>query len=83
MTKSNESSSTQKRAKHRTTGAFRCLSCFKHLSPPKEATLYTCPKCDYEWRVAWFTPEEPRIRGPVWESYEKLNQAKMTEKGEK
>ena len=83
MTKSKESSSVQERAKQRTTGAFRCLSCFKHLSPPKGATQYTCPQCSYEWRVAWFTPEEPRIRGPVWESYEQLTQAKMTEKGGK
>ena len=80
MTKTKESNALKERAKNRTTGAFRCLSCFKRLSPPKGATEQTCPHCGYEWRIAWFNPEEPRIRGPVWDAHEKLTQAKMDAK---
>jgi predicted RNA-binding Zn-ribbon protein involved in translation (DUF1610 family) len=80
MAKSKESTSTQERAKHRTTGAFRCLSCFERVTPPDGAASYTCPNCGYAWRVWWFNPNEPRIRGPVWDSHEKMTQAKMKEK---
>ena len=80
MTKNNESTSTTERAKNRTTGAFRCLSCFKRVTPPKGAATFKCPQCGYDWRVWWFNPDEPRIRGPVWDAHEKLTQARMMEK---
>ena len=71
----------EKSIKGRTTGQFRCLYCFERVVPPKDATEYTCAKCGYAWRIWWFSPDEPRIRGPVWEKYEKLSREKMAEKG--
>ncbi|MEA1966898.1 MAG: hypothetical protein U9N77_01560 [Thermodesulfobacteriota bacterium] len=67
--------------KGRTTGQFRCLYCFKHLAPPRGATEFTCPNCGYAWRVWWFNPGEPRIRGPVWDNHEKLTKEKMQQQG--
>jgi DNA-directed RNA polymerase subunit RPC12/RpoP len=71
----------QDRSKGRTTGKFRCLYCFERLSPPRGATQYTCPSCGYSWRVWWYSPTEPRVRGPVWEEDEKLTQQKIKEQG--
>lgn len=79
MIKSKENTALQKRAKNRTSGAFRCLSCFKRLAPPKGTTEYTCPHCGFEWRVWWYNPNEPRIRGPVWAANEKLTLSRMAE----
>ena len=83
MTKSPKSTKTKDRAKHRTTGVFRCLYCFERVKPPAGAQEYTCPKCGYAWRIYWFNPQEPRIRGPVWEANEKLTQKKMMQKESK
>lgn len=79
MEKTKKDTSTQERAKHRTTGAFRCLTCFERVKPPEGAETYTCPQCGFAWRIWWFNPQEPRIRGPVWDTNEKLTQAKMVE----
>ncbi len=83
MAKPKKSSSIKERAKHRTSGVFRCLFCFERVKPPAKSTQYTCPNCGYAWRIWWFGPNEPRIRGPVWEAHEKLTQQKMTEMEEK
>jgi hypothetical protein len=45
-----------------------------------------CPKCGSEWRIFWIKPGFPRVKGPVWETSEKLAHeqwAKFTEKTEK
>jgi DNA-directed RNA polymerase subunit RPC12/RpoP len=57
----------------RSMGAFRCLQCFKRISPPPAAKTYKCPHCGYEWRVFWISPEIPRIRGPVWDVNRRLS----------
>ncbi|RLB90377.1 MAG: hypothetical protein DRH26_09800 [Deltaproteobacteria bacterium] len=81
MAASNKKETVKQAVAGRTTGQFRCLYCFKRLSPPRGATEFTCPNCNYAWRVWWFNPGEPRIRGPVWENYEKLTKEKMQQGG--
>ncbi|MFC1920954.1 hypothetical protein ACFLYQ_04430 [Chloroflexota bacterium] len=69
--------------KGRSMGNVRCLQCFERISFPSGATQAACPKCGFEWRLSWnMGPDFPRIRGPVWETNEKLVK-QMTEKGEK
>jgi ribosomal protein L37AE/L43A len=69
--------------KARTKGQFRCLYCFTRVSPSKGAKVFTCEKCGYSWRIWWFGPEDPRIRGPVWDDYEKRTQKIMDKEGGK
>lgn len=71
----------QERTQGRTRGQFRCLYCFERNSPPQGSKVYTCPHCGYSWRIWWFKPDEPRIRGPVWEDDEKLTQQIIKEQG--
>ncbi len=66
MTKLNKNNNTIDPARNRTNYQFRCLHCFKRVTPPKGAKVYTCPHCNYSWRISWFNSNEPRIRGPVW-----------------
>lgn len=67
----------------RTIGAFRCLNCFKRISPPAGAKEYKCPYCGFEWRVFWINPNVPRIRGPVWDVNRKLAEEELTKKSTK
>jgi hypothetical protein len=44
-----------------------------------------CPKCGSEWRIFWIKPGFPRVKGPVWETSERLAHeqwSKITEKKE-
>ena len=76
-------------AQTRTYGQFRCLnpSCTSRLSAqPGQATV-KCAKCGSEWRIAWVKAGFQRVRGPVWETSERLadeamakNMAKKEEK---
>ncbi|MCF8045702.1 MAG: hypothetical protein K9J83_07555 [Desulfarculaceae bacterium] len=68
--------------KDRTTGQFRCLYCFTRVKPPRGAETFTCENCGYAWRIWWFSPTEPRIRGPVWDQHEKLSREKMKKQGD-
>ena len=66
-------------AQTRTYGQFRCLnpSCTSRLSAqPGQATV-KCAKCGSEWRVAWVKAGFPRVRGPVWETSERLAEEAM------
>jgi DNA-directed RNA polymerase subunit RPC12/RpoP len=68
----------------RTMGAFRCLNCFKRVSPQMGAKEYKCPHCGYEWRVFWISADVPRIRGPVWDTNRRMAEedvAKAEKKG--
>ena len=31
-----------------------------------------CPKCGSEWRIFWIKAGFPRVKGPVWETSQKL-----------
>ncbi len=79
MSKKTEESATKKVVKGRTSGQFRCLNCFERLTPPPGAKTFTCPNCGYAWRIYWFNPGEPRIRGPVWDVNEAQTQKIMAE----
>ncbi|MDH5696121.1 MAG: hypothetical protein OEZ00_05895 [Dehalococcoidia bacterium] len=71
-------------AKGRTVGAIRCLNCFERLSPPKDAKIFKCPNCNFEWRIWWVSPDVPRIRGPVWDVDRRLaEEAVRKEEGRK
>ena len=32
---------------------LRCLNCFARMDIPPRATVYTCPKCETEYEMAW------------------------------
>jgi DNA-directed RNA polymerase subunit RPC12/RpoP len=68
-------------AKGRSIGVFRCLNCFERVSPPRGAKTYKCPRCSFEWRVFWVSPDMPRIRGPVWEVNRRLAEEATNKKG--
>ncbi len=65
---------SERTARGRTHGAFRCLNCFERNTPEGGAKVYKCPKCGFEWRVSWPSPTIPRIRGPVWETNRRLTE---------
>ena len=48
--------------------SVRCSSCLKRITIPERASRATCPYCDMQFRISWVTPDQPRIRGPVWEA---------------
>lgn len=79
MSQTKKSESLQERSRGRTTGKFRCLNCFERIAPPPGSKTYTCPHCGYAWRVWWYNPQEPRIRGPVWETDEELAQREISD----
>ena len=46
--------------------SVRCSSCLQRITIAVKATEATCPYCDMRYRISWVTPDQPRIRGPVW-----------------
>ena len=66
--------------KGRSISAFRCLNCSERIVPPPDVKTYKCPRCGFEWRVFWLSPDMPRIRGPVWEVNRRLAEEAMTKK---
>jgi len=46
--------------------SVRCSSCQKRITIEARATEASCPYCDMQYRISWVTPDQPRIRGPVW-----------------
>lgn len=60
--------------KTRSMGSVRCLQCFERISFPSGTETAACPKCGFEWRLAWINPSFPKIRGPVWETNRKLTE---------
>ncbi len=81
MADSSDKNAAGKSIKGRTTGQFRCLYCFERVEPSKGAKEFTCPNCGYAWRISWFTSDEPRIRGPVWETNERLSREETDKQG--
>ena len=79
MSESTKKNIDKKTVKGRTSGQFRCLYCFKRITAPPGAKSTTCPHCGYAWRISWFSPGEPRIRGPVWENNEAMTRKIMAE----
>ncbi len=81
MADSSDRNASKKSIKGRTTGQFRCLYCFKRVKPSKGAEQFICPHCGYAWRISWVNPDEPRIRGPVWETNERLSREETEKQG--
>ena len=48
--------------------SVRCSSCLKRISIEPRVSRATCPYCDMQFRISWVTPDQPRVRGPVWEA---------------
>ena len=48
--------------------SVRCSSCLKRITIEPRASRATCPYCDMQFRISWVTPDQPRVRGPVWEA---------------
>jgi hypothetical protein len=60
-------------------------SCTSRITPAPGQTKAKCPKCGSEWRIFWIKPGFPRVKGPVWETSERLAHeqwSKITEKKE-
>ncbi len=86
MTEGRLSTSESLRAT-RTYGQVRCHnpSCTSRLTPAPSADRVACAVCGSEWRVFWVKPGFPRIRGPVWETSQRLANeqlAKISDKKE-
>jgi len=60
----------------RTYGQVRCHnpSCTARITPPPGETMVRCDLCGSEWRIFWVKAGFPRIKGPVWETNQKLAQ---------
>jgi len=48
--------------------SVRCSSCQERVTVPKAATEFECPWCGMRYRISWPTPDQPRIRGAVWDA---------------
>lgn len=71
----------------RTYGQVRCMNpgCISRITPDPGATKAKCPKCGSEWRIFWVKAGFPRVKGPVWETSQKLANeqwARITQKKE-
>ncbi|OPX98784.1 MAG: hypothetical protein A4E58_00676 [Syntrophorhabdus sp. PtaB.Bin006] len=58
----------------RTYGQVRCHnpSCTSRITPAPGTTQVKCPVCGSEWRIFWIKAGFPRIKGPVWETSQRL-----------
>ncbi len=67
----------------RTFGKFRCHnpSCMGRLEPRAGDQVVKCPSCGMEFRVHWIRADLPRIRGPVWETNQRLAEEAWKKKG--
>lgn len=48
--------------------SVRCSSCQERVTVPKAATEFECPYCGMRYRISWPAPDQPRIRGAVWDA---------------
>ena len=48
--------------------SVRCSSCQERVTVPKEASVFECPFCGMRYRISWPTPDQPRVRGAVWDA---------------
>ena len=69
----------------RTYGQVRCMnpSCTSRIEPAPGQTKAKCPRCGSEWRIFWVKPGFPRVKGPVWETSQKLADAQWAKISEK
>jgi DNA-directed RNA polymerase subunit RPC12/RpoP len=48
--------------------SVRCSSCQERVTVPKGASTFECPWCGMRYRISWPTPDQPRVRGAVWDA---------------
>jgi DNA-directed RNA polymerase subunit RPC12/RpoP len=48
--------------------SVRCSSCQERVTVPKGAAEFECPFCGMRYRISWPTPDQPRVRGAVWDA---------------
>ena len=67
----------------RTYGQVRCMnpSCEARITPAPGQTQAKCPKCGSEWRIFWVKAGFPRVKGPVWETSQKLANEQVGQDG--
>lgn len=65
----------------RTYGQVRCMnpSCEARITPAPGQTKATCPRCGSEWRIFWIKAGFPRVKGPVWETSQRLANEKLAQ----
>ena len=56
---------------------YRCPTCKKRFNlilsiGEHDAKKAKCPKCGSEWRIFWVKAGFPRVKGPVWETSQRL-----------
>jgi hypothetical protein len=54
-------------------------SCEARITPAPGQTKAKCPKCGSEWRIFWIKAGFPRVKGPVWETSQKLANEKLAQ----
>ena len=48
--------------------SVRCSSCQERVTVPKGAETFECPWCGMRYRISWPAPDQPRVRGAVWDA---------------
>ena len=48
--------------------SVRCSSCQERVTVPKGADQFECPYCGMRYRISWPAPDQPRVRGAVWDA---------------
>jgi hypothetical protein len=69
----------------RTYGQVRCMnpSCTARIVPEPGQTKAKCPICGSEWRIFWIKAGFPRVKGPVWETSQRLANERLEQLAEK
>ena len=69
-----EKSTAESLGSTRTYGQVRCMNpgCIARITPEPGQTKAKCPKCGSEWRIFWVKAGFPRVKGPVWETSQRL-----------
>lgn len=47
--------------------SVRCSSCQERVTVPQGAETFECPYCGMKYRISWPAPDQPRVRGAVWD----------------
>ena len=48
--------------------SVRCSSCQERVTVPKGAETFECPYCGMRYWISWPAPDQPRVRGAVWDA---------------
>jgi len=48
--------------------SVRCSSCQERVTVPQGAETFECPYCGMRYRISWPAPDQPRVRGAVWDA---------------